>query len=206
MRTSILLQTVCYDLIMIFCNNDIFLTVKLWSLLYVSSSMFCLIHCVVVAEGRLHRCFCVFSDLRDDFCSIIFKHLPALHGLKCDLCHDTDSAHSPGDLHGGSSQISFSAPWQPQIPGKGTLFPFLKSLLEPSQPMTIQSGKGQTTHSSQLLSVGNKMGVWGWVSDNILQLLCKNLSNLSNFWAWQQMVIDKATMNCNLTCLSAVYF
>lgn len=188
-------------------NNDIFLTVQVWSLLYVSSSMFCLVHCVVVAESLLHRCFCIFSDLRNDFCSIIFKHLPPLGSLKCNLCHDADSAHSPRDLHGGSSRISFSAPSQPQNPGKGTLFPFLKSFLEPSQPMTIQSGKGQTTtHSSQLLSVWNKMGVWGWVSDNILQLLCKNFSYSFNFWAWQQMVIDKTTMNCNLTSLSAVVF
>lgn len=168
--------------------------------------MFGLIHCVVVAESRLHGCFCIFRDLRNYFCSIIFKHLPALCRLKCDLCHDTDSTHSPRDLHGGSSQISFSAPWQSQIPGKSTLFPFLKSPLEPSQPMTIQSGKGQTTHSSQLLSVWNKMGVWGWVGDNILQLLCKNFSYPPNFWAWQQMVIDKATMNCNLGSLSAVFF
>lgn len=51
--------------------------------------------------------------------------------------------------------------------------------------MTKQSGKGQTTHSSQLLSVWNKTGVWGWVSDNILQLLCKNFSYALHFCTWQ---------------------
>lgn len=38
--------------------------------------------------------------------------------------------------------------------GQANHSPFFKSFLEPSQPMAVQSGKGQTaTHSSQLLSV-----------------------------------------------------
>lgn len=58
--------------------------------------------------------------------------------------------------------------------------------------MTIQSGKGQTTtHSSQLLSVWNKMGVWEWVSDNILHLLCKNFSYVLHFYAWQQQWLTR---------------
>lgn len=119
------------------------------------------------------------------------------------ICVRTQTAHTAQGICMVTDQL-FST-WQPQILGKGTLFPFLKSLLEPSQPMTIHSGKGQTTHSSQLLSVWNKMGVWGWLSDNILQLLCKNFTYLPHFGAWQQKVIDKATMKCNLMSLSAVF-
>jgi len=76
----------------------------------VPSPVLCLVHRVVVAVNLLHWGLCVFGDLGDDFCRIIFEHLPPSSCPGCDLDEDADRAHSPGDLHGGSPRVGSSAP------------------------------------------------------------------------------------------------